>query len=559
MKLQKISWKLLALVVLFIASLWVHSDTANAADFTVIKTDSSPDMYLRIPIGRYKIHDQETWNRWGFTWGMVHIISNAEMNSIPQGPDVTRAMRPFGNPTVYVVENGVTRAVTSAEAFVLSGYSWSDISDVEHILIDQLSAGPNLETPRVVRSPSDGSIYYVQGGKKHHIVDQDTYNNWGFTGYINSELVNTIPTGAPLTRLVRPTGNPTVWVIDHGTRRALPSEDALLLNGFSWSSVVDADPDLISSLPMGDIFYAPTTVKIPGSDQLYMIYNGKRYPVSDSDTNTNWGFSRFGTLTTAVASSYPQGPSVTRLVRTEDGAVWRVKDQERRLIPSAGAFDGFGFKWSDVTDLPSGSLFILKTGAVLSLLTDNFQGIQIPFSTGRTGLEQHLWTTAGEGTEADHYKLSNLPQKGDFLDCSAHGCLQNGVAGTGAFGLLDPLVEQWYITMRWNYCTWKETTGLDSFGRPATICVDVVNSGASTKANHKYKKVIVVNPRTNRKVVVAVGESGPAIWVTREQGVVAGLSPEAVNYLQANYNTNGDQLQYGWSVDQTIPLGPINW
>lgn len=118
--------------------------------------------------------------------------------------------------------------------------------------------------------------------------------------------------------------------------------------------------------------------------------------------------------------------------------------------------------------------------------------------------------------------------------------------------------------MRWNYCTWYEDPNtLDSFGRPTTRTTNCSNTA---KNWHYGKKVIVSNPRTGRKIVTAIGESGPAIWITRERGVVSGLSPEATDYIVGDryfngrgVGTGGDNLIYGWAVDQSLPLGPLTY
>jgi len=531
---------------------------AKAANFDLIKTASHDEIYINLSWGRYHVKDNDVWNRWGLGWNMIRVISDEAMAKIPQGPDITKALRPFGDPTVYVVENQQMRAVTSAESFLLAGYKWEDVTNVEPAIVNQLPRGENL-TSSVVRSPKDGKIYYLWGGQKHHIVSPYVWNQWGFTGYVDSALVDSIPTGSSLTNLVRPYGDPTVWVIDHGKRRALPSPDALLLNNFSWADVVDADPGLILARTVGDTFWAPTTVSTPGSTAVYFVEKGVKYLIKDTDTWNNWGFGNLGFNVSPAIDSYPSGGTLTRLARNETGTVYRIKDQKYKAVPTIGIFEGYGFSWSDVIDLPSSSFGLLKSDGVMSFVSDTLNNISIPATSGRVGLEQHLWTKSGEGDESSHYSLTGVPAIGESIGLG----IRNGVAGTGAFGKLDASIEKYYITMRWNYTDWYE--GADGSCNSSTdgrLDTCIRNSSGTLKSWHLGKKVIVSNPRNGRKIVTAVGESGPAIWVTREQGVVGGLSPEGIDYLVGmNYNTLGskDNLQFGWSVDQNLPLGPLNW
>jgi len=466
-------------------------------------------------------------------------------------------MRPFGDPTVYVVDHAQTRAVTTPDAFLLSGYSWSEVSNVEPMIINLLPPTVILDTPPAVRSPRDGRIYAVYGGQRHHIPNADIMNHWGFTGFFTTPVIDTYPTGTPLSKLVKVPGNPTVWVIDNQRRRPLPSPDALLLNNFSWTSLVDVDVPFLNRVPVGDPFYAPTTVSLPGNPQRFYVDGGVRYPIADDDTWNNWGFSRFGATVSAALANYPVGPRLTRLPRTADGTVYRVKDGGYRLVPSEGIFNGYGFSWGDVTSIPISAFWPLVSGPPLDYTTDTLQGYSMPATSGFVGKEQHIWTTNNENSDAAHYAINNTQFMGESI------ILQNGVAGTGAFGRISPEIEKYYITMRWNYCTWfEDPNDLDSYGRPST---KTTACNETAKAWHKGKKVIISNARTGRKMVVAIGESGPAIWITRERGVVSGLSPEATDYIVGAryYNGQGgqpgDSLTYGFSVDQSLPLGPLTY
>jgi hypothetical protein len=553
--------RLFVIVMLVVTGLTAAPETSRAEtgarSLALVKTANSSEIFIRISIGRYMIRDAEAWNRWGFSTSQIQTISDAEMRAIPRGPDIGKALRPFGDPTVFVVDNGQTRGVTSAEAFVLAGYAWGEVSDVERVIIDVLPRTVDLEAPRAIQSPRDGRIFTVNNGRKFHITDANTYAQWRFDGFFTNAAIDSIPDGGQLTTLVKSPNDPTVWVVDQGTRRPLPSPDALLLNNFSWSAMRTIDQAIINRLPIGDIFYAPTTVRLPGNDQLFFVFNGRRYPLKDTDTNAQWGFNKLGSTTSAALASYPQGPTLTRLARTEDGTVYRIVDRQFRAITSAGMFTGYGFSWADVTDIPIAALrAFLTQGPALADTTTVLNGYTIPATTGKTGLEQHLWTTANDNTEAEHYALKNVPTMGEFIN------VRNGVAGTGAFGRISPEIEQYYITMRWNYCGWREDpdgTVYPPDGKPDTWCPSsTFNSVAH--AWHRGKKVIVTNPRNGRKLVAAIGEAGPAIWVTREQGVVGGLSPEGVDYVVGNkYNTGGDVIEFAWAVDQSLPLGPLRY
>lgn len=555
----------ICLTIASFTGLLLQTEPVSAAQLTLLRAPGSSDIWVRIPSGRYKVSDQRTFDAWGFQQSQIEPMGQADINAIPRGPDLTRALRPFGEPTVYVAEAGKLRAVTSEAAFLLAGYSWSEVRDVERYIVDNtLQAGANLIVPTHIRD-TRGNLYYVEGGVKRPMSLFDWQMRWAFGDPVLLPNADAIPTGPRLTLLVKTPNDPTVWVMDAGRRRGLPSQEALLLNDFTWGQLSTVSSELLNSMPVGDIYWAPTTVRIPGDSRLYMVYGGARYEVISDNVTQHWGFGRFASRTTQAAAALPLAGRVTRLIRTESGTVYRITDQGYKAIPSEGVFLGYGFNWVDVANLPIGSFSILNNQGVLAATSTTLTGpsgetIEIPATAGKTGKEQHLFTTNGENTNEAHYAIHNTPQYGEQI------LLWNGVAGTGAFGRISPQIERWYITMRWNYAEWFEAPPNQTCsgnamstppGRPQTC---TRNASGSRKSWHLGKRVIVRNPANGRALVAAVGEAGPAIWVTREQGVVSGLSPEGTDYLVgAAYNSNGQVLEYAWSVDQSLPYGPYQY
>ena len=182
-------------------------------------------------------------------------------------------------------------------------------------------------------------------------------------------------------------------------------------------------------------------------------------------------------------------------------------------------------------------------------LGDELDGHILPATSGGTGLEQHLPVGGPEGDGGSisrHYELTNVPLEA-----------QNGFAGTGGSGgggagalpTNVPEEEQWYINMRWRYVDWAWSGQSQSVDRPEEDIAFYQN----------HPRVLVSNPRTNKSVVTAVIESGPAPWTgTNDQGGsnppdywrgfidgtppeytgrVSGLSPEAFLELEAAIKT----------------------
>lgn len=198
---------------------------------------------------------------------------------------------------------------------------------------------------------------------------------------------------------------------------------------------------------------------------------------------------------------------------------------------------------------PTGTLAGMPWGggdiSALPLTQDNGT---IPTRTGKITQEMHL-PAAGESVTAKtgHKQLAELPANlkwpyymdriggpaggytsavGDVSTGTRLGENPNTAGKSGAFGILPPDAEQWYMNMRW-------PTGN---GYPGSI---------------RGKKIMVYNERTKKGVICTPGDWGPA----SSTGLVAGLSPDTVFALAAK---QGDVCWFGF-VPVGTALGPVNF
>jgi hypothetical protein len=556
------TYKLCFLIVLVLASiLTLRATPAKAATFDLIQPEGDSRVYLKENNAKRHIKDYDTFLSFGFTPSMIRRVSKAEGNSYPTAPQLTRVLNYNG--MIYAIIGGQKAYVTSSEALILNGFSWGDLQPFADPTFGMLSEAAPLTAGnvKIVHIPSLGKVYYVENGYRRWIKDWATWQAWqSFTGpFVNSEAAKSMPEAPALSRVLNYNGN--IYVIENGTKRYVPSNEALVLNNYSWSELQPFADPTFSQMPTGANMSAPRLVACNNS--VYLIAGGARHHVETGDAYQAFGEPYINS--NLACSMLPETSSITRLLQGPDGRTYYFGSNQLRYITSPGVFAGYNFSWSNVRAVGADVIAAIPLGLDMASWADTLNGIAIPATTGYVGKEQHLWTTAGDTTDAAHYALNNTAVMGESIR------LQNGVAGNGAFGKMDPAVEKYYITMRWNYCDWHESaTGeTDSFGKPLTKYSWLNDDQAgfnSLKSWHMGKKVLVSNPATGRKIVVAVGESGPAIWVTRERGVVSGLSPEATDYIVGDhyYNgrgagTGGDNLEYHWLIDQTLPLGPLNW
>jgi len=176
-------------------------------------------------------------------------------------------------------------------------------------------------------------------------------------------------------------------------------------------------------------------------------------------------------------------------------------------------------------------------GPTVSTLVPGFE--MVPKS-GKLGREEHL-----NKTYPSHYSGSDsAPLK---------------FAGDGAFAPHTTEQERYYINSQWKMFDWSGT------GQQGQHDVRQINSTLARQARSRlpHSKIVIRSKETGRTMVVSAEESGPALWVTKRDGVNFGAPPEVYNYLGTtnpytrNPNDGRGAIEVlGFAKDQSIKLGP---
>lgn len=170
-------------------------------------------------------------------------------------------------------------------------------------------------------------------------------------------------------------------------------------------------------------------------------------------------------------------------------------------------------------------------------VTAELNGKRLNRSYGYIGAEQHLALYPGDSISS-HF--DNSEEVSHFLD--------SGMApGLGAWGYFansrdsliekDKLREKYYIAVQ------------------TFLSADFMRKVGEYRDFFKYRKMIVVNPKNGKGIVVVVGDSGPAAWTGKQLGG----SPEVMNYLERFDGSEIGPVLYFFVDDpnDTVPLGPV--
>ena len=307
-----------------------------------------------------------------------------------------------------------------------------------------------------------------------------------------------------------------IWMNDPGI-----SYYIVVNSNYQWQFISQTANKNLAGLLPGESATLTLTARNAGNT---IWYRTGSYPVRVGTTYPQDRNSAFYDGTWILASNRPVGlPGGTDSVAPGEEATftWTIA-----APPTTGVYyEHFSLVAEGITWMndPGISYYIVVGGG------ETLEGIPMPAYSGKTAWEQHLSLTGSQEPPATHYSVSSTP----ILAQNGMAWQTGGGDGYGAWGVPQPVGdERYYICMRWNY------TNLHG------------QLIYAPKDWYHQKKVLVINPANNKKVIASIIEYGPAPWTGR----VSGLSPEAALSIDA---VTDNTLSYYWALDQNLPLGPL--
>ena len=169
-------------------------------------------------------------------------------------------------------------------------------------------------------------------------------------------------------------------------------------------------------------------------------------------------------------------------------------------------------------------------------VTGAIEGIKLNRNFGLIGGEQHLYRYPGDNVYA-HAE--------NTMDWAKYGSA--GIAsGLGAWGYFSPSKQEFtdIDKMREKYYLAIQTFLAPGFAENV----------AKYRDFFKYRKILVINPKTGQAVVAVVGDAGPAEWT----GKHLGGSPEVMDALGLAMGPRKGPVLYFFIDDKEnkISLGP---
>ena len=166
--------------------------------------------------------------------------------------------------TVWLIENGKRRGISSDWIFATNGLSWYRLikaTDQELSCIPVDSNLPDGSARRVVKS-SSGTIYLITDkGYKRGFSSADVFSGLGYSWkevvpisdfdlskYPDDPVAPVLTSPLPDGTLVKSSGNDTIYVITDGKKRGVTSAAAFTTLGYDWNRIVTVPLSTLNSI-----------------------------------------------------------------------------------------------------------------------------------------------------------------------------------------------------------------------------------------------------------------------------------------------------------------------
>ncbi len=433
--------------------------------------------------------------------------------------------------------------ISSPEVFESYGLNWGKVrraTDFELSIIPRGSGFGTVKTyanGTLISPDNSGAIYRFSSGKLEYIPSPQVFASHGYS----FEAVLTLPArvvskyakqgnvGFKDGTLIAYNGG--VFVIESGKKRPIPSPQIFTARGYQWGNVRNvSEPEFrLHSLgtALGDVstssldgYSIPATRgKTAREQHLARDCNetaSQHYSRSSTGTNPSW--LRNGLLTSggAFASRCPSGS------RNSSAANASVQEEKYYITMRWNYVNWYEARTTLTESLSSSANKIAVADASW-----------FP-STGYVRINNELIAY----TKDSNNVLSVVGRGHDQGSPMRNRIQDTSVSASGATSHNNGSA----VTFVYKY------GGSMWYPRPFT---SLLNNTSAAKRWHANKKVLVTNPSNGKQIVASILESGPAMFTDR----VSGLSPEAMDALGAGIDT---VLEYGFLIDQSRPVGPIN-
>lgn len=315
---------------------------ATYPDGTLLKNNSDSKVYLISGGKKRLIPSPIFFEDMGYKWSSVIGAASSHLDLYTAGAEVKSSklhlngtlVKAEGGNSVYLIEAGKKRPISSAAIFETNGYRWSEIVTVKRSELEMYSNGAAVGTypnGTLLKDP-DGKVYVVTNSKISHITNPEVFEKLGYkwnnlisvssahialysseTSFFNANF-------RPAGTLIQGLDKTNVYVIETSVvapgfvKRLITSPIIFERRGYKWSNIVQVSGPELAQYSNGANLntYPPTSLLKDENDKIYLVSNGKKHwfsgPRAFEDMGYQW--SNVIKVTSSELANYTNGNNV---------------------------------------------------------------------------------------------------------------------------------------------------------------------------------------------------------------------------------------------------------
>ncbi|CAN5425203.1 hypothetical protein BH09PAT4_BH09PAT4_03070 [soil metagenome] len=281
----------------------------------------------------------------------IIVASNSYVSGKTNSGELPSVAR-FEGSAIYQLENGTTHHFTSGTQYGHFGHIIGDEALLPSWIYDELVESTDMQ--QVVRQSSAPEVYYVQNGKKSHIINGTAFTTMGSPAYSSQPSVTLrtanslgLPDGAPIMP-----ANTTVHSSDTGAYGIWNGSNLQQINAGVFKNLAISPDYTAKNYALNQLSKATSTLASLAKDSgghLFILDSAKKFSVNTPQLTTmGFAASDFVTTADALLSRVPSSPMQTLFRVNNSTTVYSLLNGSTHRVFSGDDFIGLGYSWANV-------------------------------------------------------------------------------------------------------------------------------------------------------------------------------------------------------------------
>lgn len=257
--------------------IWKRWFSIHYPDGTVVREKSSGDTYL-IRFGEKRRFASKAVVSAQVDKNKILLVEDTDLQNYPDGDPIkfskySLLRDPQGR--IFLLTGEGKRQIANMEAFRKFGFNEDEIEEVEASDLAEYAEGTKITTETVfpqgvlIKVAEAPGVWYVEDGVRRPLLNSVLLKLY-FSGRkirnVTQKTLETYTLGEPYRlhdgELVKSSEAPSVYVVENGILRPIPSGEVFESVGWQWSNIVTVPPKLLSAHEIGEPFTHTAPVQV---------------------------------------------------------------------------------------------------------------------------------------------------------------------------------------------------------------------------------------------------------------------------------------------------------